>query len=341
LQPCAGKGQAKIVRTIDVCSTHPHWRTCCVSRKIGTAGQAAHGRLSCMKPEAARESTRLDYQERILRVLVHLERHLDDPLQLEQLADLAGYSPCHFHRIFTGMVGESVAEHVRRLRIERAALMLRDRRFSVLRIALDAGYQDHSSFSRTFREHFACTPSAWRRRPRRVPLSDDPRRHLVSTFTGTITMDIRIRTLDQLRVAFVRHVGPYQECAPAWQTLAAWAGPRGLHNDSAICLGVGHDDPAVTEPSRIRYDACIVIADDMQVDGGIGVQVLPGGEHAVAIHRGPCDLLPGVYSEIIGRWIPSQGRRISRGGSPYEIYRNDMRTTPAKDLIIEICVPLE
>jgi AraC family transcriptional regulator len=152
-------------------------------------------------------------------------------------------------------------------------------------------------------------------------------------------MDIRIRAIDPLRVAFVRHIGPYQDCGAAWATMVAWAQPRGLLAGSPVVLGVGHDDPAVTEPSRIRYDACVVIPDGMAVDGGIGVQVLPGGEHAIAVHHGPYDLLPSVYVEILGRWLPSQGRKVGRG-SPYEIYRNDMRITPPQELITEVRVPL-
>ena len=47
-----------------------------------------------------------DYKECILRVLVHVQNHLDDALSLEELARVACFSPYHFHRIFRGMVGE-------------------------------------------------------------------------------------------------------------------------------------------------------------------------------------------------------------------------------------------
>lgn len=152
-------------------------------------------------------------------------------------------------------------------------------------------------------------------------------------------MDVQIRTVEPLRVAFVRHLGPYQECRPAWEALIAWAGPRGLLAGDPTCLGVGHDDPAVTAPARIRYDACLVIPGTLQPDGAIGVQELPGGEHAITVHRGPYELLPGVYAELMGRWLPAQGRRPGRG-SPYEIYRNDLRRTPPAQLLTEIRVPL-
>jgi AraC-like DNA-binding protein len=64
------------------------------------------------------------YQERMLKVVNHIQRHLDQPLHLADLAALACVSPYHFHRLFKGMVDEGVAEHVRRLRRERAAQQL-------------------------------------------------------------------------------------------------------------------------------------------------------------------------------------------------------------------------
>ena len=60
-------------------------------------------------------------RKRILRVLVHIQTHLDENLALDDLARVAHFSPFHFHRVFRGMMGESVKEHVRRLRLERAA----------------------------------------------------------------------------------------------------------------------------------------------------------------------------------------------------------------------------
>jgi AraC family transcriptional regulator len=80
--------------------------------------------------------TRQDYEERILRVLVYLQRHLDRSPSLEDLAAVAHFSPFHFHRIFRGLTGESVQAHQRRLRLERAAGQLRQSADPVIRIAL-------------------------------------------------------------------------------------------------------------------------------------------------------------------------------------------------------------
>jgi len=68
-----------------------------------------------------RAETEQSYKERVLRVLMYIHSHLDETMSLEDLAGIAHFSPFHFHRIFRGMTGESVKEHIRRLRLERAA----------------------------------------------------------------------------------------------------------------------------------------------------------------------------------------------------------------------------
>lgn len=96
-----------------------------------------------------KQHTEQTYQQRILKTLVHIQTHLDGDLTLEALAGVAHFSSYHFHRIFRGMVGESVKEHVRRLRRERAAHRLKFTDQPVTTIALDAGYHFPHNVSRT------------------------------------------------------------------------------------------------------------------------------------------------------------------------------------------------
>src|SRR5260370_39503608 len=92
-----------------------------------------------------RETTIEDYQRRILKVLVHIQNNLDRPFSLEELATIASFSPYHFHRIFRGMVGESVKEHVRRLRLEGAPHCLRFTCHPRTAIAFYTGYATYTS----------------------------------------------------------------------------------------------------------------------------------------------------------------------------------------------------
>ena len=107
-------------------------------------------------------STEQDYYERIVRALVYIQQHLDEELELERVASVAAFSRYHFNRIFRGLVGESLMEHIRRLRLERAARHLKQLADPITQIALQAGFETHESFTRAFGAMFGVSPSSFR-----------------------------------------------------------------------------------------------------------------------------------------------------------------------------------
>ena len=72
----------------------------------------------------APESPPPDYAARVNRAVDHVLLHLDEPLRLEDLAAVAGFSQFHFHRIFRALMGETLARFVKRVRLERALSMM-------------------------------------------------------------------------------------------------------------------------------------------------------------------------------------------------------------------------
>jgi len=290
------------------------------------------------------------YRERMLEVLLHIQSHLDEPLSLDALAEIACFSPFHFHRIFKGLVGESVKEHVRRLRLERAAQRLQVGEDSILAIALDAGYESHESFTRAFQKMFGGAPSVFRRKHRAARRSGavsrvhyEPGGSLANfkpIARGGVEMEVKMEKVKPRRVAFARHIGPYNQCEAAWGKLCAWAGRKGLLGPGAVMLGISHDDPEVTPPEKLRYDACVTIGNDVKPEGEIGVQVIPGGEYAVVTHLGPYERLIQTYQKIFGEWAPASGR-VVKAAPCYEVYRNDPHRTPPDQLLTDIYVPLE
>ena len=152
-------------------------------------------------------------------------------------------------------------------------------------------------------------------------------------------MDVQIKQLPKRRVAFVRHTGPYMSVGAAWEKLCAWAGPRGLFGPQTMMIGVCYDDPQITPPDKIRYDACLTAGDHVQPEGEVGVQEIAAGEYAVTTHRGPYERLSETYAKLCGEWLPQSCREPSNGPS-CEIYRNDPSRTKPEDLLTDICVPL-
>src|SRR5260370_8782351 len=105
------------------------------------------------------------YHDRVNRVLDYIGEHLDGELSLAKLSEIGCFSPFHFHRIFQGVTGETLNSHVRRVRLERAAaLMKASPRKRITDVALEAGFAGTAEFSRAFRNHFDRTASSWDRR---------------------------------------------------------------------------------------------------------------------------------------------------------------------------------
>jgi AraC family transcriptional regulator len=296
-----------------------------------------------------KDGTFEDYQARMLRVLVHIQQNLDDALSLEELAACAHFSPFHFHRIFRGLVGESVKEHVRRLRLERAAHRLRHGGQPITEIALDAGYQTLESFTRAFQRMFKQSPTEFRIRHSVVAYGPSPSGvHFIAEGTLNnfhparsqgLPLVVRIEHLPEMRVAFVRHVGPYEETDAAYEHLMAWAGRHGLLKPPVTVFGIAYDDPTVTAPARLRYDAALIVPPDLTSEGEVGVQTIPGGRFAVTTHRGSYETLGETYTRFCGEWLPLSGLELLAAPA-LEFYRNSPQDTPPQELLTDIYMPL-
>jgi AraC family transcriptional regulator len=153
-------------------------------------------------------------------------------------------------------------------------------------------------------------------------------------------MEVRFEKREPLRVAFVRHVGPYQDCGVAWGTLSAFAAQHGLSFPAAFRIGIGHDNPDVTPSGKLRYDACLTVNDEFQAIGAVGVQELPGGQYAILTLKGPHSGLPEAYRWLFYDWLPSSGREL-RSAPCFEVYVSDPASTAPEERIKEDCLWLD
>jgi AraC family transcriptional regulator len=92
----------------------------------------------------------------------YIREHMQEPLDREVLAEVAGFSVPHFHRIFTAEVGENISNYVRRMRLERAGRKLRMGAVDISEVALAAGYETHSAFGKAFKQQYGLSPSEFR-----------------------------------------------------------------------------------------------------------------------------------------------------------------------------------
>src|SRR5271169_177842 len=260
-----------------------------------------------------------DYKERILRVLKHIQEHLDEALDLEELARVACFSSFHFHRIFAAMTGETIADHVRRLRLERAALELRSGAKQVIQVALDAGYEAHAAFTLAFKAAYGVSPAEFRRatgpiailaapsgvhfRPG-VPLTTFNTNHITTKVMKVITKKIK-----PMRVAYLRHVGPYEETSQTWIDLMARLSADKQIRKRSRFIGMGHDNPSVTPASELRYDACITVDEEYEPTKPVELQTIVGGDYAVAKNC-PVGKIKDAFQYLFGKWLARSSREL-------------------------------
>jgi AraC family transcriptional regulator len=284
-------------------------------------------------------TTRQRYEAKILQVQLFIQSHLDEELALERLAEVAGYSTYHFHRVFSGIVGENTDAYVRRLRMERAAQSLRYRNRTVLEIALDAGYGSHEAFTRAFARTFGVTPSEYQSM-QHPPIS---LKESVMNAVSYTAKDVRTERMPPCRMAFMRVVGQYSHATlgPAFGRMIQWAVSQRLMGPKTICLGVYHDDPEVTAPEKQRADVGITVDDGFKPlgEGDVQVQTLPGGMCAVLRYKGHYDKIAPAWRWLYSVWLPDSGREPGNA-PPYEIYVNDASKLPPEEWLTDICIPL-
>ena len=100
-------------------------------------------------------------RDRVDRVIARLKSDLAHPPSLEQLGREVGCSSYYLSRTFSKEIGETLPQYLRRLRLERAAELLRSGRFNVTEAAMEVGYSSLSHFSQAFHQAYGCCPGLY------------------------------------------------------------------------------------------------------------------------------------------------------------------------------------
>lgn len=103
------------------------------------------------------------YARRFEKVLDYIASHLDQPLDVERLSQVAHFSRFHFHRQFSAYLGVGVARYILMQRLRRASYWLAFQpQRKITAIALDCGFDNPETFSRAFRQALGRSPSEFR-----------------------------------------------------------------------------------------------------------------------------------------------------------------------------------
>ena len=230
------------------------------------------------------------YHDRVNRVLDYISEHLDGELSLTRLSGIGCFFPFHFHRIFQGVTGETLNSHVRRVRLERAALLMKTSpRKRITDVALETGFAGTAEFSRAFKNHFDRTASSWDRRSplEKSKICKAPEMlsfHTVEELhrwkAAAKNVRVRVHRFSAFRYVYSRIYAPCgnTRLVDSYHALTAWLAERRTDIRDVVVIGMSLDDPSITPSENCRYD--LGIAFPRQPGGMLGEIIRSRGRAA-------------------------------------------------------------
>lgn len=289
--------------------------------------------------------SRNEYLRRIYKVQDYIESNINDSLSIENLANVAGFSKFHFHRIFKGMMDEPLSRYVNRLKLERATHLLTYRMdMTITDIAYYFGFTDSAVFSRTFKNYYGVSPSYYRNHNSKncKDVNEGSQYNVGKKVRG----EVEIVTADKVNVAYIRHVGTYKDLAIDFPKMIGklfhYAAEQNYHvfEDTKI-LTIYHDHHEFTEDYHLRTSLCITIPNGVEEGNSeVGLMTIPSGKYAVGHFEIFQDEYKGAWNFLYGEWLPNSGYK-PRDSYPFEVYRNDAGQHPENKHIVDIYVPIE
>lgn len=297
-----------------------------------------------------------EYLRRIHKVQDYIEHHLGQSMSLEELSNAAGFSKYHFSRIFQGILHESLAHYVNRIRMENALFLLAHRKDkNMTDIAYELGYTDSAVFSRAFKNYYGVSPREYRKEYSKnckdsFLLSEYNKSTAKKEWAGNpfpVTGQITIVNLEEKQVAYVRHTGTYETLAKEYvnlmEALFTHAEKQHLLVDGQNwVLAMYHDNPEFGEASQFRTSLCLTVPEGIRIqeDGAIGRMKLEGGLYAVGHFQIQQEQYSDAWNYMYQEWIMGSGY-VPRNSYPFEVYRNDANANESHIHEVDIYVPIE
>jgi AraC family transcriptional regulator len=153
-------------------------------------------------------------------------------------------------------------------------------------------------------------------------------------------MKIKIEKFEPIRVAYMRHIGPYETCHETWVKFNEWEMKNNMYSPDSLVIGASWDDPITVPAEKLRYDCAISVDVSFWPDEQVQVQTLAGGDYAVYRLVGSYNEIGPTFRRIFNERLPQSGRE-PRMDACLEIYRTDPGKTPENENITDICVPLK
>jgi len=279
-------------------------------------------------------------------VLDHIDTHLEEPLTVEALSNVAAFSKYHFHRQFAELFGLNVFKYIQLVRLRRASYQLAFRDHErIIDIALASGYESHEAFSRAFKKAIGQTPSEFREQPQwelwhatYQRLNEVRAMHMKPDFSPD---DVKIVDFPQTRVAVLEHRGDPKFLGDSIRKFIEWRRQNNAGPKVSATFNLLYNNPVHTPPEEFRLDLCAQIQRDVEENSfGVFERTIPAGRCAVLRHVGSDDNLGEAFMHLYAKWLPASGEELR----DFPLYLQRLRffpDVPEQEAVLDIFLPLK
>lgn len=245
--------------------------------------------------------------ETLNKVMQYIEENLENEIDEKEIAKQAYCSAYHFKRTFAFLAGISLQEYIRRRRLTRAALELRDSTIKVIDIAIKYGYNSPDAFTRAFQKLHGVTPTE--ARDDKQPLKTYPPMTFQIIIGGSEPMEIKIEQMDSFQVVGIKNrvtgvdVGEHPGVNEVWKSTdqETYANLKSLNNMKPY--GILHVDVDEEGPQTRQYDYYMAVATTESCPNEFTGFIVPAMTWAKIQVKVPWSREKWKY--IYGEWFPS------------------------------------
>lgn len=297
-----------------------------------------------------------EYKKRIVKAIRYIDDHLDTDLSLQKIAEVGAYSPFHFHRIFRLVTGETLQQYITRKRMERSAFYLALRKqLSLKDIYLQFGFSSHSAFTKTFKNHYRQSPSAFRKSVpehfHQIRLQESKNGQADTVFSTYIcnienllkwtkmNLKIKVAHLPEMHLAAVMSLG-ITNVEPSYTILIDWAKGKNLFpRENIKMISVYHDSFKVTPPDKVRIHACMLLDETLKKpEGEVFAETIDAGKFIVGSGEVTLNDFEKSWVSLF-LWMKENGYSV-RKAFPFEIYHTNFKEHPEGKMIVDFCIPV-
>ncbi|MFK0232060.1 AraC family transcriptional regulator [Streptomyces vinaceus] len=257
--------------------------------------------------------------ERLNQAMEHIERHLDQEIEVDELARIAATSEYHLRRMFSALAGMPLSQYVRRRRLTLAGAEVLAGRDTLLDIAVRYGYGSGEAFARAFRAMHGIGPGEARRTG--ATLSSQSRMAFRLTIEGSGSMRYRIVDKPAFVVAGPKARVPLVHAGPnhAIMNFVRAIDPQALERLEKLSdqepqgiVAVCDDlDPSRAEGTELDYYHGVITTEAPENETALPV---PAGTWAVFNVSGPMPVaIQELWRDVFMEWFPSNPYRSRPG----------------------------